>query len=367
MPTPDAAADILVVDDTLDNLRVLSGLLGEHGFRVRPVPSGRLALQAAASSPPDLILLDINMPEMDGYEVCRRLKDTSGLADIPVIFLTALADTADKVQAFAVGGVDYITKPFQFDEVLARVRTHVALRRARQTLAESYERLRALETLRDDLVHMIVHDFRSPLTVLCGNLGFVAAEADSFSAQTAKDLRTAIRAANTITRMANDLLDVSRLEDGKMPLTRAECDIAAVARDVAAALAGLDRSRTFDVVASTAAPANCDGALVYRVMENIVNNAVKHTPAGSPIHIAVNAQPSRIRVSITDEGPGIPEDARQRIFEKFGAVTNRQSQAYHSAGLGLAFCKLAVEAHGGTIGVADANPRGSVFWFDLPR
>ena len=159
-------ASVLVVDDTIENLRLLSDLLGEQGYEVRAVTSGRQALQAVEHDPPDLILLDITMPEMDGYEVCRRLKATERSKDVPVIFLTALTDTADKVRAFDAGGVDYVTKPFQFEEVLARVKTHVALRRAQAALADSYTRLRALEQLRDDLVHMIVHDMRSPLTAL---------------------------------------------------------------------------------------------------------------------------------------------------------------------------------------------------------
>src|SRR5262245_40559360 len=158
-----AAPSVLIVDDTVESLRLLSDLLDEQGYEVRPVTNGRQALQAIEQDAPDLILLDINMPEMDGYETCARLRLNERCRDLPVIFLTALADTADKVRAFNVGGVDYITKPFQIDEVLARVRTHIDLKRARSALARSYERLRELEKLRDDLVQMIVHDMASPL------------------------------------------------------------------------------------------------------------------------------------------------------------------------------------------------------------
>src|SRR5262245_56741864 len=122
-------ASVLVVDDTVDSLRLLSDLLGQQGYEVRAVTNGRQALQAVEHDPPDLILCDITMPDMDGYEVCRRLRAAEQSKDVPVIFLTALTETADKVRAFDAGGVDYVTKPFQFAEVLARVRTHVALRR----------------------------------------------------------------------------------------------------------------------------------------------------------------------------------------------------------------------------------------------
>ena len=131
------SASVLVVEDTIENLRLLSELLGGQGYEVRAVTNGRQAIQAVEREPPDLILLDINMPELNGYEVCRHLKAQERSKDVPVIFITALTDTVDKVRAFDAGGVDYVTKPFQVEEVLARVQTHVALRRAQAGLADS--------------------------------------------------------------------------------------------------------------------------------------------------------------------------------------------------------------------------------------
>src|SRR3989339_730306 len=162
--------DILVVDDTPANLQLLTGMLKERGYRVRPVPSGKLAIQAARSQTPDLILLDVNMPEMNGYEVCEQFKADAALREIPVLFISALGETMDKMKAFAVGGVDYVTKPFQFEEVDARVQTHLKLRRLQieqerqnRQLRESYDQLKKLEELQDNLTHMIIHDMRSPL------------------------------------------------------------------------------------------------------------------------------------------------------------------------------------------------------------
>jgi DNA-binding response OmpR family regulator len=146
-------ASLLVVDDTLENLRLLGNMLGEEGYEVRPVSSGRQALQAVEHDPPDLVLLDVNMPGMDGYEVCRQLRAKDALKDVPVIFLTAWTDRAYMVKAFDVGGADYVTKPFLFEEVLARVATHLALRRARAALAERSERVRRLEQLLRELGH----------------------------------------------------------------------------------------------------------------------------------------------------------------------------------------------------------------------
>ena len=357
---------VLVVDDTIDNLRLLSDILDHRGYEVRAVTSGAQALLAAAADPPDLLLLDITMPDMDGYEVCRRLKAQPASRDVPVIFLTALNETADKVKGFDIGGVDYVTKPFQVEEVLARVQTHVALRQAQVALAESNTHLRALEQLRDDMVQMIVHDMRSPLTALLLRLRFLGSPPATLSEQQAEDLRAAIQSAQALTRMTDDLLDVSRLEEGRMPVERSVWDLTRMARDVCAALAAMDRDRSIDVESTAAIEATCDGGLVRRIIENLVSNGIRHTPAGSRLRVSIASADGRVRVAVHDEGDGVPQEARARIFEKFGTLETRHERIYPSFGVGLAFCKLAVEAQGGTIGLDSREPIGSTFWFELP-
>ena len=367
MRQPSApVASVLVVDDTVENLRVLSDLLGEQGYEVRAVTSGRQALQAVEHDPPDLILLDITMPDMDGFEVCRRLRATEWSKDVPVIFLTALTATADKLRAFDAGGVDYVTKPFQFEEVLARVRTHVALRRAQTALADSYEGLRALEQLRDDLVHMIVHDMRSPLTALQIDLNLLKGPAAALDEVSRQGLQAALDSVKALNRMANDLLDVSRLEEGKMPIDRAEWDLTQIASEVRSTLRSIDRERPIDIETAGPVRATCDGTLVRRVLENLVSNGIRHTPAGSRIRISLASDRGRVRVEVHDQGRGVPPEAREKIFDKFGALQARHDRSYHSVGLGLAFCKLAIRAQGGTIGVDSGVPAGSTFWFELP-
>jgi signal transduction histidine kinase len=360
--TAPAPVSILVVDDAVENLRLLSNMLGEYAYEIRPVTGGRDALRAIEHAPPDLILLDVTMPEMDGFEVCRRLR-ALGHTDIPVVFLTALTDVENKVRAFEVGGDDYITKPFQVEEVLARVRLQLSLRAARKDLLRSIERLQELERLRDDLVKMIVHDLRTPLTALLMQLQLLRMDLTGEAAQTADD---ATASATRLSSMASTLLDVSRLEEGKMPLERSSVDLSALAVEVRKELAGIEADRTIEVVAAAPVIATCDAALIRRVLENLVSNGIKHTPRGGRLRIRVEPCAAGVRVAVEDEGPGVPAAARERIFQKFGAVEVRHDSAYHSVGLGLAFCRLAVEAHGGTIGVSDAVPHGSVFAFELP-
>lgn len=357
----DRLTSILVVDDTVENLRLLVGILGERGYEARPVTNGPDAIAAAEQEPPDLILLDVTMPGMNGFEVCRALKAKTAVADVPVVFLTALTDVQDKVAGFAAGGADFITKPFHVEEVLARVATHVALRRARQDLTASLEELRVLERLRDELAQMIVHDMRGLLTVVIANLDLAQPE---LSGQPAQDVADALNAAHAVNRMANTVLDVSRLAEGKMPMKLAPTDVAALAVQAARTFSAVDKSRTITTTATGPVTFPCDADLVRRVIENLVSNAVKHTPEGGTVTVGVSAEGGRLRVAVQDEGAGVPEEIRARLFEKFAAT--RKESRHHSAGLGLAFCRLAVEAHGGTIGVEPAAPKGSVFAFSIP-
>ncbi len=363
--TPTAAS-VLVVEDTIANLRLLSDLLGRQGYEVRAVTNGRHALQAVERDPPDLILLDINMPELDGYEVCRRLKAADQSRDVPVIVLTALTDTADMVRAFEAGAVDYVTKPFRFEEVLARVKTHLALRRAQAELAGNYARLGALERMRDDLVRMVIHDLRSPLTTLDLNLRMLMESSAGFTDDQLEMLHAALEETETVFAMTKDVLDVSRLEECKMPIDRRVWDLTEMARDVCTSLQSLDSRRSIDLDAPGSVEVTCDGSLVRRVIENLLGNAIRYTPAGSRIRIAIARRPQRGRLEVQDQGPGVPVEARQTIFEKFATVGAHRESTYHSVGLGLAFCKLAIEAHGGTIGVDPGIPVGSTFWFELP-
>lgn len=361
MATEMQRANILVVDDTVENLRLLVSVLGDRGYEPRPVTNGADALRAAEQEAPDLILLDITMPEMNGFEVCRALKARPALQHIPVIFLTALTDVQDKVNGFAAGGVDFITKPFHVDEVLARVASQVALKRARQDLAESLDRLQALEKLRDDLVHMILHDMRGLLTVV---ISYLELARPSLTGDAAADVGQAQSAAQAVARMANTVLDVSRLEDGKMPVKRKSTDVAALAAEAARNFGAMDTSRTILCPASGPVMAMCDADLVRRVIENLVSNAVKHTPEGGNVTVTVRVEDGQLRVAVRDEGRGVPDEVRATLFEKFAAA--RKATKFHSAGLGLAFCKLAVEAQGGTIGVEPALPHGSIFTFAIP-
>ena len=367
--SPEGIPNVLIVDDTPANLQLLTGMLKERGYKVRPVPSGRLALQAAKNDPPDLILLDIMMPEMDGYEVCKQLKADEKLTEIPVIFISALNETVDKVKAFGVGGLDYVTKPFQFEEVNARVRTHLELQRQRRKLKENYDQLRRLEAARDNLVHMIVHDLRSPLTGISGFLDLALELGKETLTEEGLDyLQTAKRSTTAVIDMVSAVLDVSKMETGDMKLHLAECDLVRIAADLVTGMQSLKESREM-ILDAPSAPVTvvADGDLLLRVIQNLLGNALKFTPSDGWIRLGIEPDDNRVCVTVRDNGPGVPAEYQARIFEKFGQVEARANRQKHSTGLGLTFCKLAVEAHGGSIGVESEVGKGSKFWFVLPK
>lgn len=360
--------NILIVDDTPANLQLLSGLLRERGYKPRPVLNGRLAVQVAAAEPPDLVLLDINMPDMDGYEVCALFKSDPKLKDIPVIFISALTETLDKVKAFQAGGVDYVTKPFDAEEVGARVRTHLTIRQLQLDLEHQYEELQQLQQLRDGLVHMIIHDLRSPLNSVMGYIDLLRTELGASPEDRAKFIDTAYGSAADMSELISSLLDINRMEAKEMPLDRQSVDLGVVASEAIQSLSGLTVGRQVSAASPQGrVPSNCDPALIRRVIGNLLGNAIKFTPASGSIVVTVTRANGKPMVEVSDTGPGIPGDFLGRVFDKFSQSGEGRARKRYSTGLGLAFCKLAVEAHGGEIGVTSEVGVGSRFWFQLPE
>ena len=361
---PPSPPNILVVDDTPANLQLLASMLKDRGYKVRPVPNGELALRAALSSPPDLILLDITLPDLDGFEVCARLKAHTALRDIPVLFISALNETADKIRAFQVGGVDYVTNPFQLEEIEARVHTHLELRRKTRELERNYAQLRQLEQLRDNLTHMIVHDLRSPLLSLNLAIDMICPLFATNEAPDPEVARMARRSVTLLIDLVTQMLDVSRLEAGQLELKRTSADLTALTREEIAASRLFAGERRLTLATPESVVGFFDAALIRRVLGNLLGNALKFTPVHGEVILTLQSTPEFVRAEIADNGPGIAPEHHESIFEKFGQVGNDQART--GSGLGLTFVKMVIEAHGGQVGVRSALGQGSVFWFTLP-
>jgi two-component system sensor histidine kinase/response regulator len=280
------------------------------------------------------------------------------------------------VRAFQAGGVDFITKPFQFEELKVRIETHLRLRRLRDELAmknrelqRGYDRLRELETLRDNLTHMIVHDMRQPLTGLYGYLQLLRIRTrDADLADMSGYVDRSMESANALIGMVNSLLEIHRMESGTLVLQKTPCDIAALADRAWERMEPLRGTRLLEKrYPAELLTVSCDEGIVVRVLQNILGNALGFAPEGSTIAVEIEGPGNLAVVRVSDGGPGIAPEHHARIFEKFGHVETAGATRAHSTGLGLAFCKLAVEAHGGSIGVESDLGKGSTFWFMLPR
>lgn len=368
---------ILVVDDVEENRDLLGRRLSRQGHSAVPVASGEEALALARSQPFDLVLLDIMMPGLDGYEVLRRLKADDQTRHIPVIMISALNEMDSIVRCIELGAEDYLPKPF--NPILLRARTGACLEKKRlrdQEQAffaeqqESYRRLQELERLRDDLTHMIVHDLRTPLTSLLAGLQTVEAITD-LDAVGEECLGMAVHGGQTLLGMINDLLDVSKMEAGSLTLDRQPVVVAELVRQAVDQVTWLAKENGLCLVTEVAddlSPLTADEDKLRRTLVNLLGNALKFTPEGGTVTLSV--QPSdkgdTLLFSVRDTGTGIPPEAFGRIFEKFGQVESRQAGRKMSTGLGLTFCKMAAEAHGGRIWVESAPGQGSTFSFTVP-
>jgi two-component system sensor histidine kinase/response regulator len=361
------AGRVLVVDDNEANRLLLQELLELEGHQVLLASNGAEALECAAKQLPDLMLLDVNMPRMDGLEVCRRVRADPASRALPIILVTALAERAHRLQGIAAGANDYVTKPIDRADLLLRVGNALGLRRLHQEVADQYRQLQELERMRDSLVHMLVHDLRSPLTGISGYLELARQElAELDRPRLLADVEEVCRGVNALADMVSNVLDVSRSETGTMPLRRGSADLGQIAAEAIASL-GRPAYATVELSAPLAPVfAEVDPDVMRRVIANLVGNAVKFTPRGGAVRVEVCLGDKGPEIRVTDAGPGIPAEYHEKIFEKFGQAQLGKTSPGRSSGLGLTFCKMAAEAHGGGIGLKSEEGKGSTFWLSLP-
>jgi signal transduction histidine kinase len=368
---------ILVADDVPANVELLFDQLHTLGYRTISADDGPSAVASCAAYCPDLCILDVSMPAGDlgvddrstGFEVCRRIKRDPRTARIPVIFVTALNDTTDRVKAIEAGGDDFLTKPHNRLILGARVRSLLKLKAATDALEQSFRMLRELEKIRDDLMKMIVHDLKTPLTsvlatlemVLDGDFGLVTEEQR-------RVLGDAEGKAEDLLALIEDLLEIARIEEGMIVLQPTPIAPAAFLTEVVhewalrfqqeGAMATVD-------VADDAPVFNADKGLLKRVLSNLVQNALTHTPRAVTLTLSARKEGDGVLFTVADNGPGIPQEYHEVIFRKFEQVKATVPRV-RSSGLGLTFCKLVADAHGGRIWVQSAEGRGSAFHLALP-
>jgi len=367
--------NIMAVDDNPANLRLLEGMLRQQGYQVRSFPRGRLALAAAAENPPELILLDINMPEMTGYEVCQRLKSDEKLAQIPVVFLSALDETGDKVKAFRSGGVDYITKPFQLEEVQARVETHIELQRLQRTLqlqndnlgelvelrttelADANARLRVLDRTKSDFLNLISHEFRTPLNGLLG-VGELLLE-ESCSGSDGDELRGLFqRSRQRILAILDDAMLLTQIEvdGGAFPL--GSVCLGSILREASDRACGLAQSRQVSLqrVPSDIGFVLGDQDLLIKAMRALIEAAVKFSEAGETVRLAFQPVEDSFEVTIESRGRTLPVPAIPKFFDIF--TIGEAVTPGGDLGLGPAVAFRILSLFGGSVNIENQIPAG---------
>lgn len=395
------STQIMIVDDTLLNLKVLADLLSEHGYQVRPVSSGVKALKSVAIEKPDLIILDVIMPEMDGYEVCRQLKLDEHSRDIPVIFISALDEAANKVIGFKAGGVDYITKPFQKEEVLIRVETHLSLsrlqrqlqarnvqleeeiaqrKRAEEELLKAHEERRRLDDLMEhdrvktEFFANISHELRTPINVIFSSLQLYESNLKgcldrNIYSNCHKYINIMKQNCYRLLRLTNNLIDITKIDVGYFEIYKTNVNIINLIEDITLSVADYIESKGLSIIFDTDIEEKiiaCDPDKIERIILNLLSNAVKFTQPGGEIMVSIENGVENICIKVKDTGRGIPEEKLNLIFERFVQVDRSLTRDHEGSGIGLSIVKALVELHGGTIYVNSEIEHGTEIIIYLP-
>jgi len=371
---PKHAPTVLVVDDNAANRQVAEGHLVAAGYAVQLAESGEQALAAFQKRPPDLVLLDILMPGWDGFETCKRLKALPEGREVPIVFLTALGDLTSHQKALENGADDFLIKPINRTELLIRVRSLLWVKRLKDELSNGYDLIRSqrdallhAQRQKEELSALVVHDLKNPLTGILVNARFLITE-PSIQGDPREALRDIVTSAEAMHRMVMNLLDISRSEDGTLVPKLGVVELGPLIEETCGTARRRMEERKLKLTLELSAQTvRADRDLLQRLLENLIDNGIKYTPTGGGIEVETRREADgQVLIRISDTGQGVPPAQRERIFEKYVRVEESGEAARSSRGLGLAFCRLAVEAHGGRIWVEDHVPQGTSFCVRMP-
>lgn len=361
---------VLIVDDNPNNIQVVATIIAEYGYELGIAMNAREAYKFLEGNTPELILLDVDMPEIDGYEVCSTLKRNSRYKDIPIIFLTVKDEKEDIVRAYDLGAVDYVTKPFNSKELISRVRTHLSLKKAKDELkVKNMELEKALE-MKDEFLSLISHEFRTPLNVISTAIQAMSHICGNELSEKAKKYLGMIR-QNTYRqlRLVNNLLDITRANAGRIKLDKKNTDIVFLTKAITESVSTYASQKKVSVTFTSLLEEKIigiDDEKYERILLNLLSNAIKFTPEGEAIIVTLYSVEDKICVVVEDNGIGIPSDKIDIIFERFGQVDSSLSRQAEGSGIGLSLVKKFVESLGGSISVKSEMGKGSTFTLLLP-
>jgi two-component system sensor histidine kinase/response regulator len=363
-------SNLLLVDDTIDNLRLLAAMLSDKGYQVRKAINGKIAINTIQQMQPDLILLDINMPDLNGYEVCQMLKADPLTKEIPIIFISALDDVLDKIRAFQVGGSDYIIKPFQPEELIARIENQLTIRQQKKQLEVEIQERKKTEQALQVYLHVVSHDLRNPVLgmslILKNSLNSEESNSDTIALSRSIVERMA-KSCDRQLELINSLVETQQFERGGVILHRQSLMLENFIHQFAIEWQPLldQHSARLILEVSPNLPAVwADNNLLWRVFENLIANSLKYNTNNLEIYIKAEQQDEKICFILRDNGIGLDSSQINSLFEQYQRGTD--SHRTLGLGLGLYLCRQIIEAHGGQIGAIASPHQGAEFWFTLP-
>lgn len=342
---------ILVVDDDEIIRKLLRRVLERSGFVVDESDSGEGAIQVIEETMPDLILLDVVMDGMDGFITCRKIKANEEMNGVPIIFVTGRSDTGSIVEGLDAGGSDYITKPINRHEALARIRNHLKMRRLMQMQNEFIRGLRRANLAKNRIIGVASHDLRNPLSSIRGLSEFLH-EAGPLNEEQDEIARTIQSASDTMLRLVDELLDLSVMDDGKERVEFEPCQVFEIISSSLNIYQYAANKKDIELhLEDRGIPELLllDKLQFRRLVDNLLSNAVKYSPLGTHVSVVTEMVDGRFRVVVEDEGPGIPEDEVHKLFTDYGKTSVEPTGNETSTGLGLSICKQIAEAHYGEI------------------
>jgi CheY-like chemotaxis protein len=363
-------ARILIVDDDAANRELLAAFLHGFAYELSEASNGIDAVEQVRTRLPDLVLLDIMMPGMDGFEATRRIKALAKDEFLPIILVTALGESRSRLRGFEAGADEFLQKPIDRSELLLRVGNLLELRFHQRMLAEQNRRLLRLQQFQQHATGLMVHDLKNPLAAVTLNLGFAQSElrqvAGTANAQAA--IEDGRRACARLQRQIAELLDIARLEEGYSWLRRSAVEIPALVRDATAEFEREARLAQIDFsVRGGAGRVEADPELLRRAMQAMLDNAFRFTPSGKRIDLEVHDAPGELRFRVACDAPPLAAEARAGVFEKFVIFGDESVPAPVRRGAGLYFCRLVAEAHGGSVTLTDHPEFPTAFGMRLPR
>lgn len=365
---------ILLIDDLPQNLAVLGNTLKESGYKIIVASSGKAGIHAAQTQFINIILLDIQMPEMDGYEVCENLKKHNKTKDIPVIFLTAKSETESVVKGFEVGGVDYISKPFDKKEVLVRIHNHITLQELQIELKNKNEKLESLlqkerevSNIKSSLISLASHDLRTPLAVIMSSNQILEEYSEKLSEHAKLNHHSNIdKSTRRMEKMLDNILLYSKAESSKIAVNFEVKDARDFCHKIIQELRSITKEEhIIHLVVEENLKVNIDPTLFEHVILNLLNNAIKYSPDGGAISINVQTKDENAEFIIKDEGVGIPKEEIQYLFTEFFRAEN--VKGIKGTGIGLSIVKKFVELHNGSIRIKSELNKGSEFIISIPN